>query len=147
MQLNQLQPSTKPKRKKRVGRSGPHGKTSGRGTKGQKARAGHRIRPEIRDIIKKLPKLRGRGKHVNKSIEGSSTPVNLEVLERAFNAGEEVNPHSLVSHSVISARGGRMPRVKVLGKGKLTKKLIVSGCLVSNSAKESIEKVGGSVIQ
>ncbi|HEY4495498.1 MAG TPA: uL15 family ribosomal protein, partial [Candidatus Paceibacterota bacterium] len=59
MQLHQLQRNKKARKGIRVGRGGKRGKTSGRGTKGQKARAGHRIRPEIRDAIKKLPKRRG----------------------------------------------------------------------------------------
>ncbi len=57
MQRHELQPKTPRKRKKLIGRGD---KTAGRGTKGQKARAGHKIRPEIRDFIKTLPKLRGR---------------------------------------------------------------------------------------
>ena len=60
MQLHQIKPKTKVRKPKRVGRGGRHGKTSGRGTKGQNARAGRKKRPELRDIIKKLPKLRGR---------------------------------------------------------------------------------------
>ena len=63
MQLHQLQPKHSKKRKKIVGRGGKRGKTSGRGHKGQKARAGHRIRPEERDAIKKIPKKRGHGKN------------------------------------------------------------------------------------
>jgi large subunit ribosomal protein L15 len=52
-----------------VARGGKRGKTAGRGTKGQKARAGHKIRPEIRDVIKRIPKMRGRGKNSNLSIQ------------------------------------------------------------------------------
>ena len=59
MQTHQLKRNISNKKKRVVGRGGKRGKTSGRGTKGQKARAGHRIRPALRDIIKKIPKLRG----------------------------------------------------------------------------------------
>ena len=53
MLLRDLKPKTSKKSKKRIGRGGKRGTYSGRGIKGQKARAGHRIRPEIRDILKK----------------------------------------------------------------------------------------------
>ncbi|OIO49751.1 MAG: hypothetical protein AUJ39_00315 [Parcubacteria group bacterium CG1_02_42_13] len=59
MQLHELAPIHINKGKKRIGRGGKRGTYSGRGTKGQKARAGHRIRPAERDLIQRLPKLRG----------------------------------------------------------------------------------------
>lgn len=59
MQLHELQPLHPAKNEKRIGRGGKRGTTSGRGTKGQKARSGHRIRPAERDLIQQLPKLRG----------------------------------------------------------------------------------------
>lgn len=61
MQLHQLKPLHPNKRPKpRVGRGGKRGTYSGRGQKGQRARAGHRIRPASRDLLQRLPKLRGR---------------------------------------------------------------------------------------
>lgn len=59
MQLHQLKRTHKNKKDRMVGRGGKHAKTSGRGGKGQTARAGNKRRPELRDIIKKLPKHRG----------------------------------------------------------------------------------------
>lgn len=59
MQINELKRTHKNKKDRIVGRGGKHAKTSGRGGKGQTARAGNKRRPELRDIIKKLPKLRG----------------------------------------------------------------------------------------
>lgn len=59
MQLHQLKRKNKNKKDRMVGRGGKHAKTSGRGGKGQTARAGNKRRPELRDIIKKLPKNRG----------------------------------------------------------------------------------------
>lgn len=56
MQIHQIKPKIRKEPKKRVGRGGKRGTYSGRGSKGQKARAGHRIRPYLRDVIKKLPK-------------------------------------------------------------------------------------------
>ena len=70
MQLHTLQSKTKRKRGKQVGRGGTRGKTAGRGTKGQNARAGRKKRPELRDTIKRVPKLRGRGKHGLRSRQG-----------------------------------------------------------------------------
>ena len=59
MQINNLKRAHPNKRDRIVGRGGKHAKTSGRGGKGQTARAGNKRRPELRDIIKKLPKNRG----------------------------------------------------------------------------------------
>ncbi|KKP29686.1 MAG: hypothetical protein UR15_C0010G0005 [Parcubacteria group bacterium GW2011_GWA2_31_28] len=60
MQLHQIQTKNSLKKSKRIGRGGKRGTYSGKGIKGQKSRAGAKIRPEIRDFIKKLHKLRGR---------------------------------------------------------------------------------------
>jgi large subunit ribosomal protein L15 len=59
MQIHDIKPDNKIKSKKRIGRGGKKGTYSGKGVKGQKSRAGAKIRPEIRDFIKKIPKLRG----------------------------------------------------------------------------------------
>ena len=147
MQLHELKPRTKRATKKVVGRGGKRGKTSGRGTKGQKARAGHRIRPAIRDVIKKLPKRRGEGVSRNRfSTPFANTVVlNIGVLNEVFAAGELVTPKTLVEKEVIKKQGNNIPSVKILGKGELTKKLEVRGCSFSASAKAAIEKAGGSV--
>jgi ribosomal protein L15 len=67
MQFHTLKRKTANKKSRQVGRGGTRGKTSGRGTKGQNARAGRKKRPELRDFIKRVPKLRGRGKSSLKS--------------------------------------------------------------------------------
>jgi large subunit ribosomal protein L15 len=69
MQFHTLVRKTPNKKSKQVGRGGTRGKTSGRGTKGQNARAGRKKRPELRDFIKRVPKLRGRGKSGLKSFQ------------------------------------------------------------------------------
>lgn len=142
MQLNQLQRVTPRTYPKQVGRGGKRGKTSGRGTKGQKARAGHRIRPDVREQLKKLPKLRG---YKQKSIQAKPSVINVATLEVFFTAGDAVNPKSLLERKVLRARKGSTPVVKILGEGELSKKLIISGCAVSASAREKIEKAGGSI--
>lgn len=148
MQLHQLQPKTTRKSAKRVGRGGKRGKTSGKGHKGQKARAGNSTRPEMRELIKKLPKLRGHGINRASTVNAERVrpvPVNVSQLETAFVAGETVSPKTLVAKKVINSKAKKAPTVKILGTGELSKKLIVTDCTVSASAKAKIEKAGGSV--
>src|ERR1700733_2310669 len=101
MQLTELKRKTANKGAKRVGRGGGRGKTSGRGTKGQKARAGHRIRPDVREKVKKLPKLRG---YQFKSIQAKALVVNVAALERAFAAGDSITPKILLDRGLVRAR-------------------------------------------
>ena len=133
-------------RSKRVGRGGKRGKTAGRGTKGQKARAGHKIRPEMRDIIKKLPKRRGYGKNRARTVVNRprTAVVNLKDLMR-FEDGAAVTPAALIAHGLVRRSGGAMPPVKVLGTGTLSKRLTLSGMAASRAARTAIEKAGGSI--
>lgn len=142
MQLNQLKRKTKNKKAKLVGRGGKRGKTAGRGTKGQKARAGHRIRPEVRDVIKKLPKLRG---YRNTSIQDTISVVNVYTLDKHFSAGDTVTARDLAARGLVRSRKGKTPSVKILGNGEITKKLTLSGLTVSSSARQKIEAAGGQV--
>jgi large subunit ribosomal protein L15 len=145
MQLHDLQRKTPNKGSKRVGRgrASGKGKTSGRGTKGQNARAGHKKRPDVREKLKKLPKLRG---YAFKGIIGNDAAVlNVSVLEANFAAGDTINAKVLVERGLVKARGGKTPAIKILGDGELTKKLSLSGLKLSGSAKEKIEKAGGSI--
>ncbi len=149
MQLNTLKRAHPSKKTPRVGRGGKRGKTSGRGTKGQDARAGHKKRPEMRDILKKLPKLRGHGKNRARTVRAKRheyEPINLATLEAAFDAGDTVNPETLYKKGLVSAKGGRIAYVKVLGAGTLGKALSVSDCEVSASARTAIEAAGGSIV-
>lgn len=140
MQLHNL--TTANRSKKRVGRGGKRGKTSGRGTKGQKARSGHRIRPEARDIIVKIPKMRGHGKHRAQSVVVRERPaiVNFALIEKHFNAGEVVSPKTLAEKRIVRAKGGKLPKVKILGGGALTKKLIFEGVTMSQKAGTRIKE-------
>lgn len=147
MQLNQISRTTPRKKKVQVGRGGSRGKTSGRGGKGQTARAGNKRRPQMRDIIKKLPKLRGRGKNSNKSIVANVQAVNLSVLEKYFEQGQKVTRGSLFDKGLIKREQGVLPQVKVLSTGSITKKLLISSDInVSESALQKIEAAGGSLI-
>ena len=129
----------------KVGRGGKRGKTSGRGTKGQLARSGRKLRPELRDLIKKIPKLRGRGKNSFLSIQIKPAVVNVGALETHFKDGDKVTPATLEQKGVIKHYKGRNQKIKILGSGELTKKLNIVACLVSETAKQAIEKAGGSV--
>lgn len=149
MQSNTLAPKTARITTPRVGRGGKRGKTSGRGTKGQNARAGHRKRPEMRDMLKKLPKLRGHGQNRARTVRAKRreyTPVNLATLEAVFIAGDAVTPETLYKKGVIGSRGGKIAYVKILAAGTLTKNLAVSDCTVSAAAKTAIEAAGGSIV-
>jgi len=148
MQLHELKPTAPRKTAKRIGRGGKRGKTSGKGHKGQKARAGNSTRPEMRDIIKKIPKLRGHGINRARTVNPDRVRpvvINVSALETAFEVGAIVNVRSLVAAGVTETVKRRAPQVKILGNGSLTKKLIIEGCQVSQSAKEKIEAAGGSV--
>ncbi|MBI1974474.1 MAG: uL15 family ribosomal protein [Candidatus Zambryskibacteria bacterium] len=87
MQFHNLVRKIKNKKPKQVGRGGTRGKTSGRGTKGQNARAGRKKRPEMRDIIKRVPKLRGRGtsslKSLQKKLSGQALKKHLAKKKNA----------------------------------------------------------------
>jgi large subunit ribosomal protein L15 len=148
MQLHELKPTHKRTISKRIGRGGKRGKMSGRGGKGQTARAGNSMRPEMREIIKKIPKLRGHGKNRALTVNAErirAVPVNVSVLEVTFSVGASVTPTTLVALGAIRGRRGKSPVVKILGTGELTKKLSVAGCTVSDSARAKIEKAGGTV--
>jgi large subunit ribosomal protein L15 len=145
MQIHNLKRKNKNKRSAAVGRGGKRGKTSGKGTKGQNVRAGRKKRPEIRDVIKRLPKLRGRGVAGLKSIQKKVMAVNITVLNSTFASGDTISPKTLVEKGVLATVSGNYPRVKILGTGDLDKKLKIRSCDVSTSAKEKILKAGGSV--
>ena len=141
MQLNELKREHPNKKARLVGRGGTRGKTSGRGGKGQTARAGNKRRPQMRDIIKKIPKLRG---YKFNSVVTKFTPVNVGALN-VFTSGESVNPETLFAKNLIRRVGGKFPSVKILGTGELKTKLSVNNCFVSKVAKEKIEKAGGTI--
>ena len=151
MQLHQLKPKHKLKKKKRVGRGGKRGTYSGRGMKGQKSRAGRKLAPVIRELIKKHPKLRGYKFKSKNSANGGNQKsklivLNLTTLEKKFNSGEKVAPDILLKKKLARKIRGKMPEVKILAKGEITKKLVIENCQISKAAKEAIEKAGGEVI-
>jgi large subunit ribosomal protein L15 len=128
-----------------VGRGGTRGKTSGRGTKGQNARAGHKNRPELRDFIKRIPKLRGRGKNINTSIETKPFVISLSDISKSFANGEKVSAQTLLAKKLVVTKSGKTPKIKILG-GEIDKKLSFDGVQVSASTKIKIEKAGGKIV-
>jgi large subunit ribosomal protein L15 len=149
MQAHTLTAATKRITSARVGRGGTRGKTSGRGTKGQNARAGHKKRPEMRDLLKKLPKRRGYGKNRSRTVRTDMfpyAPINLSKLESVFAAGDTVTPLVLNKKGIVGTKGGRILPIKLLGTGTLTKKLSISGIMASASAKAAVEAAGGSLL-
>ena len=142
MKIHNLKRVTKNRKTQTIGRGGKRGKTSGRGGKGQTARSGHKIRPEWRDIIKKMPKLRG---YAFKSFQEKFVVVNVGQLESALPNGSSVTPAILVKKGILETRLGKNPKVKILALGDLSKKFNISDCKVSIEAKTKIEKAGGAV--
>jgi large subunit ribosomal protein L15 len=143
MQTNQLKRQHKNKKARQIGRAGQRGKTSGRGTKGQNARAGHKKRPEIRDFIKRIPKMRGRGKNLNTSVQSKPVVLNLRDL-KVFSTGETVSLATLLTKKLIG-KNDLGKGVKILGLGSAPVKISIVGCAVSAGAKKAIEEAGGTV--
>jgi len=148
MQTHQIKREHKNQKSKLIARGGRHGKTAGRGGKGQTARAGNKTRPALRDTIKKLPKLRGHGINRVDTVVYND-PKKFTVLNvfdlNIFEDGETVNVVSLLAKGLIEKRLGKNPAVKILATGIITKKLTIEGVTFSKSAKEKIEKVGGEI--
>ena len=144
MQFHQLIQKTKFRKSRRVGRGGKRGTYSGRGIKGQKARAGAKIRPALRDILKKIPKLRG---YKFKSFRQKPSVVNLEDIVRKFNEGDVVSPASLLGAGLIVKKKGRMPVVKILGRGELKEKLNFKDVPISKSVAEQVKDLDKSKIK
>ncbi|MFA5999710.1 MAG: uL15 family ribosomal protein [Candidatus Paceibacterota bacterium] len=143
MQIHNLKRIHKNKKDRIVGRGGKHAKTSGRGGKGQTARAGNKRRPELRDIIKKLPKNRG---YQFQSFQVKPVPISLDKIMQAYPKGGAVNPATLLALKVIKNKKGVLPAVKILGgKNDFNVKIEVSRCFVSESVQAKILKAGGEV--
>ncbi|MBI3876167.1 MAG: 50S ribosomal protein L15 [Verrucomicrobia bacterium] len=145
MRLHNLKPRPGAKhRRKRLGQgeSSGHGKTSGRGGKGQTARSGSSIRPGFEGgqmpLIRRLPK---RGFN-NARFTTIYVPVNVESLNR-FEAGTRVDEAVLRSTGLANGRSDGI-KIKILGEGKLTKKLTVVAHAFSASARKAIEEIGGA---
>ena len=145
MRLQDTQPRPgATKRKKRIGcgESSGHGKTSGKGNKGQMARAGRGIRPGFEGgqmpMHRRLPK---KGFN-NTAFQDFIEVVNVGELNEAFQDGAVINEAALREVGLVSRKADV---IKILGTGDLTVKLTIQGAKVSATAREKIEKAGGSI--
>lgn len=131
---------------KRLGRgygSGAGGHTVGRGTKGQKSRTGHKSLISFEGgnvpFYRRMPKYKG----FNNKFKVENVAVNLFVLENNFKEGEVVTVKSLKEKGIVKKN---VITIKILGNGDIKKKLVIEGIsLISSSAREKIEKAGGTI--
>ncbi|KUK76999.1 MAG: 50S ribosomal protein L15 [candidate division WS6 bacterium 34_10] len=133
------------KKAKRLGRgygSGVGGHTVGRGTKGQKSRAGHKSLVGFEGgqtpFFRRMPKYPG-FKPLNKT---TNVAVNLDVISSNYKSGEKVSLESLKTKGLI---GKKVEDVKILGNGEIKKKVTIEGLQMSKNAQEKIIKAGGSI--
>ena len=153
LSLSTLRPAEKRRSRKRVGRGMGSGKGrySGRGVKGQKARAGsHKMRAGFEGgqmpVYMRLAKQRGSTSKDAMPVGPFRTrtqSVNVRDLERAFEAGAEVTPETLREKGLIKST---RVDVKILGDGDLAKKLAVTAHLFSKTAQVKIEAAGGTAV-
>lgn len=134
------------KKRKRVGRGGSRGGTSGRGHKGQLGRSGGGVRIGFEGgqtpLIRRIPKHGFNNVRHQKNIE----IVLISTLEKKFNQGDIITPDQLVSNGIIKPKKGEPFSVKILSSGKnLTKKFTVQANAFSKGAVQEIERAGGKV--
>ncbi len=145
MKLHELKPNEgakKDRKRKGLGISAGAGKTGGRGTKGQGARTGetgHLYRSGGLPIFRSLPFIRGEGFTPPNQVEYNE--LNLDRLAE-FKAGSEVNPETLAEAGMLSHP---VNPIVILGRGEVTVALKVRVHRVTKSAREKIEKAGGSI--
>jgi large subunit ribosomal protein L15 len=145
MKSHDLKPAKGSKKdKKRVGRgdSSGHGKTAGRGTKGQKSRSGGSLPPYFEGgqlpLVRRLPRARG----FTNIFKTQFTTVNLDRLNERFAKGAEVTPTTLTEVGLIKSPDDL---VKVLGRWELDKPLTIKAHGFSTTARAKIEAAGGTI--
>lgn len=145
MQANNLKPKNKRKKRKTIGRGGKKGTYSGKGNKGQKARSGAHIDPLFEGgrstLIDHMKKKKG-----FKSRNIKFTIISLKKIGKKFKEGDVVSIESLIKAGLVGRIEASLG-VKILGKADSIGKLSIDkDILLSSSAKESIEKAGGKII-
>lgn len=144
MQINTLKLKTPRKKKKTIGRGGKKGTYSGRGNKGQKARSGAHVNPLFEGgrstLIEHMKKKRG-----FTSRKPENNVISLSVLDKKFKNGDIINAESLVKAKLMSLKNSSDP-IKILGKEEIKGKFTIGkNILLSDGAKTSIEKAGGTI--
>lgn len=130
------------KAKKRIGRGNAsgHGTYATRGSKGQRSRTGGRkglIKKGLKATLQRIPKMKG-----FKSLKRNEEIINLKDLDKFFNTGAFCQPKDYLAKGLIKS----VRNIKILGEGKLTKKLKVAAHRFSKTAKAAIIKAGGEVV-
>lgn len=138
MQIHELKLNTR-KKKKVIGRGGKRGTTSGKGTKGQKARSGGNVDPLFEGgrstFVERLKKVKG-----FKAVSPKKITVTLAQLERAFSDGETVSVETLFEKRIVD-RKARVAGVKIVSTGTLTKKLKLDAAIfASESARKNFSE-------
>lgn len=147
MKLHELRPPEGAnKQRKRVGRgtASGHGKSAGRGTKGQNARTGGGVRPYFEGgqlpLVRRLPHKRG----FTNIFKVQYSIVNLDRLAEKFGPGSKVDPETLAAAGIIKTAN---EPVKILGRGELRCALTIAAHKFSDSARQKIEAAGGTVVE
>ncbi len=138
MQIHEIKNPNKRKSLKKIGRGGKRGTYSGKGQKGQKSRSGHKIRKAERDIIQRLPKLRG---IKNKSHKEEVIAISITRLE-------EIGKKQKITKELLYEKGivrKKFSRIKIVGLPKEVAPYTIEGVPVSKKLKEKIESMGGKV--
>ena len=142
-QLHNLVPTLK--KRKRIGRGGSRGGTSGRGHKGQKARSGGKVRIGFEGgqtpLLRRLPK---RG-FTNARHQKKMCIVTTDVLDKAFQKDQTVTKKELVDKGIIKLKRNEFCQIKLLQRGPITKALNIVIDTFSKGAKNAIEKAGGTI--
>ena len=145
--LSNLKKRPVPKASKRVGRgygSGKGGHASGKGNKGQKARTGGKEKLWFEGgqtpLIKRMPYSRGFKNHDSTQIYA----INLYSIEKLFEKNNEIDREILFKNGLLK-KNATESEIKILGKGKINKKIIFKGFLYSKTAREKILSAGGTV--
>lgn len=143
MQLHQLKPAPGSRPKRQIvgrGEGSGWGQTAGKGQKGQSSRSGETVMTGFEGgqtpLVRRVPK---RG--FNHPSKIHYEPINLLVLEGRFDSGAEINAQTLFEKGVI--KNAELP-VKILGLGKLSKKLNIKVEKISKSAEEAVKAAGGT---
>ena len=149
-----MTPLTRPisyKKKSRVGHGSTRGKTSGRGHKGQRARAGHKVRADFLDHMQQIPKRRGYNKNRAKGVWVERVRPRAVPLSRILSVWREhthsITPKFLTEVGACRNRNGRTPRVKIIGTAKVEKPLRIVGCEITPGARACVEQANGVIVQ
>ena len=144
VRLEELASGTK--KRKRIGRGGSRGGTSGRGHKGQKARSGGGTRPGFEGG--QMPLYRRLPEHgfTNARFKTVVEAVNIGRFADMFDEGTEITKVVLLERGIIKPKKAKPFLLKILADGDLTKKLTIVADLFSKGAQKKIEEVGGKAV-